>query len=431
MLLQTTKHLLLLMALVVSWQTLALAENWPGWRGPRGDGTSLDDRIPTHWNEETGKNIRWKVPLPGQGYSSPIIWEDSIFLTSCLDDNLQRVLLKLDRRTGRLLWQKTVLSSPLETKHKLNSFASGTPVTDGRLVYVAFLEVDGSTIEAPNVGNPRDVTPGTMVVAAYDFDGNQKWIVRPGPFISVHGFCSCPVLYEDLVIINGDHDGDSYVVALNRETGQTVWKTPRQHKTRSYVTPLIRTMGGRTQLVLSGSKSVTGLNPLTGETYWTIDGPTEQFVASMVDDGQQFYLAAGYPTYHVMAVKPDGVGNVTDTHVSWHVTTAKCYVPSPVLIGPYLLVADDHGILNCFETSTGERLWRERLGRHFSASLLAANGLAYVLADDGKMTVLSPGPTATIIAENQLSEDFYASPAVSQGEIFLRGTGHLYCLSSQ
>lgn len=405
------------------------AENWPCWRGPRGDGTSLEEHVPTHWDESSGENILWKCSIPGDGYSSPVIWDDAIFLTSCLADSGERILLKLDRRTGSELWRQTVLISPLETKHKLNSFASGTPATDGRRVFVAFLEAGTETVEATNVGTPRQVTPGKMVVAAYDYDGRQLWLVRPGNFISVHGFCSSPVLYQNLVIVNGDHDGDSYIVALDQATGQTVWKTPRAYKTRSYVTPLVRRIDGQDQLVFSGSKSVVSLNPADGSTFWMVDGPTEQFVASMVYDGSQFYLAAGFPTYHVMAIRPDGTGNVTDTHVAWHVTDAKCYVPSPVLIGDTLLVADDHGIANCFDKQTGERLWRARLGRHFSASLLSADGLAYFLADDGLTTVLRPGRTEPeIIAKNPLQGDFYASPAVSQGELFLRSTEALYCI---
>jgi outer membrane protein assembly factor BamB len=346
-----------------------------------------------------------------------------------VEEQQQRVLLRLDRNTGEIIWQRLVIESPLETLHKLNSRASGTPVTDGKLVYVTFLEVDGSLVPAPNVGDTRDITPGTMVVAAYDFDGNQKWIVRPGPFISAHGYCSCPVLFENLVIVNGDHDGDSYIVALDRQTGETVWKTPREHRTRSYVTPIIRTFAGRTQLIVSGSKCIVSLDPRTGKNLWTVDGPTEQFVASMVDDGQQVYMAAGYPTYHVVAIRPDGSDNVTKTHVAWHSTDAKCYVPSPVLIDNFLIVADDNGILNCFDKHTGERLWRERAGRHFSASLMTANGLVYALADDGKMLVFRPEKgDAVIVAENLIEEDFYASPAASAGQLFLRSTQHLYCI---
>ena len=145
-----------------------------------------------------------------------------------------------------------------------------------------------------------------MVVAAYDFQGNQRWIVRPGVFASVHGFCSSPVLYKDKVILNGDHDGDSYIVALNKATGETLWKQPREHKTRSYAPPLIRETNGRTQMVFPGSHCVVSLDPNDGSTHWKIDGPTEQYVASMVYDGKLFYLAAGFPTFHVMAIRPGG-----------------------------------------------------------------------------------------------------------------------------
>ena len=177
---------------------------------------------------------------------------------------------------------------------------------------------------------PRLIRPGRMIVAAFDFAGNQRWLVNPGEFISAHGYCSSPVLYNDLVILNGDHDGDSYVVALDKQTGKTVWKVPRDHKTRSYVTPIIREIGGRTQMVFSGDQSVVSLDPRDGSRHWTIEGPTEQYVASMVYGDGLFYMAAGFPTYHVIAIRPDGHGNVTDTHVAWHSTgaSAMCRRPS-------------------------------------------------------------------------------------------------------
>lgn len=406
----------------------AQAENWPCWRGPRGDGTSLETNLPMQWDGESGGNIVWKVPVAGNGHASPIVWEDRIFLVTCLTESKERVLLCLDRDTGKTLWQRTVVTAPLETKHALNSYASGTPATDGKLVYVTFLEVDGSTIPAPNVGRPRPITPGVMVVAAYDFEGNRKWLVRPGGFISAHGYCSSPVLYQDFVIVNGDHDGDSYIVALSRETGETVWKVPREHGIRSYVTPIIRDVSGRTQMVLSGSKCIVSFNPENGSRYWTVDGPTEQFVASMVFDGKRFYMAAGFPTYHVMAIEPDGTGNVTDTHVAWHVTDAKCYVPSPVVVGGYLLVADDRGTANCFDAATGERLWQERLGKHFSTSLITVGGLVYFTADDGVTKIVRPGAKLEVLAENKLGEYCYASPAIADGRLYLRGEMNLYCI---
>ena len=404
------------------------AENWPGWRGPRGDGTSGETSVPLRWNGKTGQNIAWKTAIPGTGHSSPVIWEDNIFLTTCIEDSGERKLLKISRSTGKINWQVTVTESILETKHRLNSYASGTPATDGETIYVSFLITDGKEVPAPNVGTPRPVTPGEIIVAAYDFSGNQKWLVHPGGFTSVHGFCSSPVIYQNLLIINGDHDGDSYITALDRKTGQTVWKVDRKHKTRSYCTPLIRTINGRDLLVLTGSKRVTAYEPKTGKLVWFVEGPTEQFVSSMVYDGNRFYLTAGFPTHHVMAIDPTGQGDVTESHVVWHSTEAKCYVPSPVLVGNNLFVPDDRGTVNCFDTSNGKRIWRDRLGKHYSASLIAANGLVYFTADDGITNIIRPGQALDVVAENHLGEYTFASPAISDGQLFIRGEQHLYAI---
>lgn len=413
---------------LVSLAADARAENWPGWRGLRGDGTSAAKSAPTQWNGATGENIAWKVPVPGSGHSSPIIWDDRLFLTACNEKTQERLLACLDRRTGKTLWQQTVLKAPLETKHSLNSYASGTPATDGHLVFVSFLEVDGSTIDAPNVGNKRPVTPGRLVVAAYDFNGNQKWLVKVGEFISAHGFCTSPVLYQNLVIVNGDHDGKSYLAALDKQTGETVWNVPRDHGIRSYVTPIVREIEGRTQLILSGSKHIASLDPASGKEHWRIEGPTEQFVASMVYDGKLLFMAAGFPTYHVMGIRPGGSGDVTDSHVAWHETNAQCYVPSPVVTGGYLVVADDRGTANCYDAASGERLWQERLGKHFSASLITAGGLVYVIADDGKTAIVRPGEELDLVAENELGECCYSSPAIAHNQLYIRGEKHLFCI---
>ena len=417
-----------IITVVLSVSESVCAENWPGWRGPRGDGSSLDQSMPLTWDGETGENIKWKVALPGEGHSSPVVWEDRVFVTGCITEWQQRILSCLDAETGDLLWTRVVLESTLETKHQLNSYASGTPATDGRFVYVSFFETDGSTIPAPNVGTPRPVTPGTMVIAAYDFKGCQQWLVRPGPFVSAHGYSSNPVLFENLVIVNGDHDGDSYIVALDRDTGEMVWKTERKYKTRSYVTPLIREIHGEPQMVFSGSNRVVSMDPRTGRFWWTVEGPTQQFVASMIFDGCRFYLAAGYPTHHVMAIRPDGNGDVTGSHVDWHVTNVRCYVPSPVLVDRYLLVADDRGTANCFDKDSGERFWLGRLGRHFTASLVSAQGRALFVADDGLTLVVQPGPELKITHRNPLGEWCYASPAIANGYLFLRGEKHLFCI---
>lgn len=406
----------------------AVAENWPGWRGPQGDGTSSETDVPVSWDGVTGENIAWKTAVPGVGHGSPIVWEDRILLVSCLEQQQQRILLCLDRATGDILWQTVVSESILETRHRLNSYASGTPATDGKTIYVSFLMADGHEVPAPNVGAPRPVTPGEILVAAYDFNGKELWRATPGTFISAHGFCSSPVIYEDLLIINGDHDGESYIAALDRATGKTVWKTPREHKTRSYCTPIIRDVAGKTQMVLSGSMRIVSLDPRTGQRFWHVEGPTEQFVASMVFDGSQFFMVAGYPTDHVMSIKPDGTGDVTDTHVAWHSTEVKCYVPSPVVVGKQLFVADDRGTANCYDTATGKRIWRDRLGKHYSASLITANNRVYFLADDGITKVVQAGDAPEVIHENPLGEYAFASPAISNGQLFIRGEKHLFAI---
>jgi outer membrane protein assembly factor BamB len=386
----------------------AAGENWPQWRGPRGDGTSLEQNVPTRWSGS--ENIAWKAEVPGTGHASPIVWQDRVFLVACLEATQERVLVCFDRATGKLLWRKVVLRSPLEEKHQLNSFASSTPATDGRLVYATFL--DGHE----------------MVVAAYDFSGHQKWLVRPGKFSSKHGYCSCPVLFEDKVIVNGDHDGDAYLVALDCATGKTVWKVDRENKTRSYSTPIIRQIDSRTQMILSGNKCVASYDPHDGARHWSIDGPTEQFVASMVYNGKLLFLTAGFPEYHLLAIRPDGSGNVTDTHIAWRTTKGAGYVPSPIAAGQYFLVVTDGGVASCFDADSGDRQWMERIGTHYSSSLVSAGGLVYFSSDDGTTTIIRPGPKLDVVAENKLGEFCYASPAISNGQIFFRGEQHLYCV---
>jgi len=425
------RRLNVFLCILVSFNVSAMAENWPGWRGPRGDGTSAEVHVPIEWNAETGEGVAWKVEIPGTGHSSPIVWDDSIFLTTCVEDSHERLLLCFNRKDGSIRWKESVVVAPLETKHGLNSFASGTPATDGEAVYVTFLMIDGHEVPAPNVGTPRSVTPGQMLVVAYDINGQKLWTAEPGEFTSAHGFCSSPVVYKHLLIVNGDHDGDSYVAALDRETGEQVWKVPREYNIRSYCTPLIRTINGHDQMVMTGSKRIVSLDPLTGATNWLIEGPTEQFVSSMVCDGKTFYLTAGFPTHHVMAIRPDGSGDVTRTHVLWQSEAAKCYVPSPVVVSDKLMVADDRGTVNCFDTAQGTRLWQERLGNHYSGSLVTANGLVYFPADDGVMAVVRPDTKLNVVHSNPLGEYSYASPAISNGQIFIRGEKHLFAIGTK
>jgi outer membrane protein assembly factor BamB len=400
--------LLSLLLLIAS----ARSEEWPGWRGPRGDGTSAETGIPLHWGKDD--NVAWKTPIPGLGHSSPVVWGDRIFLTTCLIEQHQRVLLCLDRKGGRVLWQRVVLTALLERKHQLNSYASSTPATDGKHVWVTFLAV-------PNIQ-----------CVCYDFDGNEVWRHSPGEFHSMHGFCSPPLLYRDLVLINGDQDGQGYLVALDRATGAERWRAERPNHTRSYCAPLLIDATGKKQLVLSGSKCIASYDPDTGKRWWILNGPTEQFVASLVYGDGVLFLTAGFPEYHNMGILPDGMGDITGTRsVLWHekVNDRKAaYVPSPLAQGKYFFLVTDTGYAHCFEARTGKRLWVQRLGEHHSASPVAAEGRLYFPADDGTTFVLKAGPRFELLARNEIGEEVRASPAVSQGQFYLRTLHNLYCM---
>jgi outer membrane protein assembly factor BamB len=392
----------------------AVGEEWPSWRGPRGDGTSEESNVAIRWGPD--ENIVWKTPIPGVGHSSPIVWGDRIFLTTCLEKETKRVLLCLDRKSGKELWQRVVLTAPLERKNTLNSFASGTPATDGKRVWVTFLE-----------------TPNVQVVC-YDFDGNEVWRKSPGRFSSVHGFCSSLLLYKDMVILNADQDatGDdrAYIVALDKATGQERWRIDRPNRVRSYCPPVVYQAGGKAQMVLSGSKCVASYDPDTGKQHWIVDGPTDQFVASMVFTDDTFMITGGFPTLHILGIRPDGQGNVTSTHVLWHERKSPAYVPSPIAAGKHFFLVSDEGTASCLEAKTGTRMWQERLGRHHRPSPVSAGGNLYFLDDDGQTFVVKADPKFELVAKNALGEGCFASPAISRGQIFIRGLKNLYCIGA-
>ncbi len=408
-----------------------IAEDWPQWRGPRLDGTSRDTGFPI----TAEGNITWKVELPGSGHASPIVSKDRLFIVAAIQETQDRVLISIDRTTGKTLWQTTVVKAPIESIHKLNSQASSTPASDGQSIFTAFL--DNSETDVTRAANARpipkgEVPKGTVVVSAHDFSGKQLWQVRPGLFSSKHGFCASPVVFEDRVIVNCDHDGDGYIVALAKTDGKELWRIARPNNTRSYCVPLIRDIAGRTQMVLSGSKCVTSYDPRTGKLLWIIDGPTEQFVASLVFSEQTglLYMTGGFPEHHLLAIKPDGSGNVTDTHIVWRTNKGVSYVPSPIVEGGQFFIVSDSGIAHCFDAKTGDILWEERLREHH-ASLTSAEGHIYFINDFGLLRTIQPGKAYQALAESDLSEKIFASPALSEGQIFIRGEKSLICLGKR
>lgn len=435
----------LVIAFVFVSSPLAHAEDWPSWRGPRLDGTSAETSAPVEWS--ANKNIAWKTPIPGVGHSSPIVLGDRVFLTTCLLKEEKRVLLCLDRKTGTILWDREVVKSVLEPKHGLNSYASATPATDGKHVWVSFVAFRPRLASDDQPRKPRDVgyvpkqlkeAVSEMVVACYTVNGDLVWKKTPGQFYSRHGFCTSPIPYKDTIILNGDQDAEAYIVALNKADGKEKWRIERNERYRSYCAPLIVEAAGKTQMVLSGANYVDSYNPDTGESIWKVKGPTEQFVASPVFGDGLFFLTAGFPTYHNIAIRPDGTGDATKTHVAWHEskTAARkaAYVPSPIAYDKWFYVISDLGFLNCFEAKTGNRLWMEQLGMHHTASPVSAAGKLYMVSDEGDTYVLNAGPTFDVVAKNSLGENCYSSPAISQGQLFIRTVGkagsHLWCVGA-
>ena len=402
----------LMIGILLFLSNFARAENWPGWRGPRSDGTCIEQDVPTDWDPA---GALWKTELPGKGHASAIVWGDRVLTVTGIIDTQERVLLCLDRKTGKILWQQTVVQGPLQKINKENSYASGTPATDGQRVYVTF-----------RVGDD-------IVVAAHDFaDGKQLWLVRPGTHAGEWGFSNEPVLYKDKVIIDGDGKGDSFLIALSRADGKTLWRKNRTNKGISYSAPFIREMAGHTQLIQCGDRCVTGFDPDTGQQLWTVDGPSQEFVASPVysEKAGLVFISSSWPKRVLLAIRPDGRGNVTETHIAWSDTKGAPYVPSMIVADDFLLSVNRSGVAFCYEAATGEVLWQQKLGRHHASPVLV-NGLVFFINDNGQVNVIKPGRKFERVATYELGEPCYASPAISDGRIYLRGFKHLFCIGSR
>lgn len=390
----------------------AQAESWPGWRGPRGDGTSLDQGIPTNWDPT---NALWKTELPGQGHASAIVLNDFVYTATALPETGERMLLCLDRASGKILWQKTVVQGPLEKKHEENSYASSTPTTDGERLYATY-----------RVGDD-------IVVAAHELaSGKQLWLVRPGQHVGEWGYSNDPLLYEDKVIVDGDSKGNSFLIALNRADGKELWRLNRTNQGISYSAPLIRQMAGRRQMIQCGDRCITSFNPETGKALWTVAGPSQEFAATPVfsEKAGLVFVSSSWPKTILLAIRPDGSGDVTATKVVWRDDKGAPYVPSMIVAGDFLLTVNNSSTTYCYEAATGKVLWRQKLGRHHASPVLVG-GLVYFIKDDGQINAIKPGAQFESVGQYELGEHNYASPAISDGQVFLRGFKHLWCFGQR
>ena len=388
------------------------ADDWPQFRGPTGQGHATERGLPLEWSES--RNILWKSPVPGIGWSSPVVAAGKVWLTTVVDTKSGRRVtaslraLAYDVETGRELVNTEVfqINDPGVINPK-NSRASPTPIVDGDRVYVHF---------------------GADGTAALSTTGQVLWTTRL-PYESQHGNGGSPTLYRDLLIINCDgNGGDAYVVALDAGTGKTRWKTPRRRPAdQAYSTPLAITVGERDEVISVGAYRAAAYDPATGQEIWRVSyGDGFSNVPRPVFGRGLVYIATGFQTPSLIAVRPDGKGDVTRTHIAWTITRGAPYTPSPVLVGEDLYIVSDTGVLTLADASTGQIQWQQRLGGNYSASPVFADGRIYFQSEEGQTTVVAPGREFKKLAVNRLDGYTLASMAVSQGSLFLRSHSHLY-----
>ena len=385
------------------------AENWPQFRGPRGDGVSRETNVPVRWSRT--ENIRWKTAIPGEGHSSPIVWGNTVFLTRAEKASGKRLLIRLDANTGKILWQVTVVTAPAEAMNRENSLASSTPVTDGTHVFTSFQAGVRANLQC------------------FDFSGKRLWSSQPLAFDGEHGYSYSPVLHGDRLFFDCRQEGEAALLALDKRTGKVEWRAEPGRKRISHAAPLIIGEGSRVQIVVCGSDEIRSFNPDTGQPIWWCQGPSDVGVAGLSYGDGLLFAASGYPNKTRLAVRVDGRGDVTGSHVAWSLRRQVTYVPSPVFFEGHLYTVDDGGMLYCFDARTGEPKWDKRLGGRVRTSLVLAEGRIYSTNEKGVTTVFAANPTAyREMATNTLGEFCYATPAISGGRLFVRTGGNLYCI---
>lgn len=390
--------------------------DWPWWRGQNRDGSATaDQNPPTKWSDS--ENVVWKFAVPGRGHGSPMVLGEHVYLATADDSRKAQLLVCLDRETGRQQWECVVHQGGYENtgKRKSNekaSWASSTPATDGQRLFINFFN------------------GGAIYTSAVSLKGEILWQQRLSDYVIHQGYGSSPAIYKQLVIASADNKGGGAIVAMNRETGEVVWRRNRPEKP-NYASPSIVTVEGKDQLVFTGCDLVTSLDPLTGRELWEIEGSTTECVTTTLTDGTHVFTSGGYPDNHVSAVVADGSGNV-----AWR-TKTRGYVPSMLHHKGYLYMTLDAGIANCVDCRTGDTVWKERLGGVFSSSPVLVGDRIYATNEQGETFVFKADPEKfESVAENKLGESVFATPVICGSRIYTRVAHYegdrrqeyLYCL---
>lgn len=381
----------------------AMAE-WPQFRGPSGQGQSSATGLPLQWSES--ENMAWKAAVPGIGWSSPVIAGGEIWLTAAAERGRSLRAIALDQETGRVLRDIEVFRVEAPPSiHEKNTYASPTPILEGDRVYLHF---------------------GTLGTAALSRSGETIWKTQELRYAHGHGGGGSPALAGDLLVISCDGTDQQYVVALDRNTGEIRWKTARRGGAMAYTTPLVIPRGDGRQAVSPGGNHVVSYDLESGEELWWVDYDGFSGVPRPVFAHGLVYITTGFYNPVLMAIRPDGRGNVTETHVAWRWTRGVPLTPSPLVVGDQIYMVSDNGIASCLDAKTGQELWRERLGGGFSASPVSAGGRVYFLNESGEATVIRAGREFERLAVNRLEGRTLASPAIADQAIYLRTDSHLY-----
>jgi outer membrane protein assembly factor BamB len=415
--------------------------NWSQWRGPEGSGVSTETNVPTEWGGN--KNIKWKTAIPGRGHSSPIVWGSSIFLTTdaegetvpgakAVEHKIEGQVFKhpdsvggdrkhtlkvlcVDRESGKIVWERTAYEGTVyDDRHRKGSYASPTPATDGKYVYAYF---------------------GTEGLYCYDFKGKLIWKASPGQIPTVGmGPGTSPVLFENSVILQCDEDtGEkSFILALDKNTGKELWRTARKVQA-SWSTPLIVHTPARTELVTSGNELIISYDPKTGKELWRTKGLESNAIPTPVAGSGMVFVYAGFPVKRTFAIKLGGSGDLTNSkNIVWQYDKGTAYVPCSIVYGDYVYLMSDRGIITCLEAASGKVVYeggRVPIPATFTASPVAFDGKILLTSEDGDTFVIKAGPLHQVLGSNSIGEPVYASPAISDGMIFIRGEKNLYCIA--
>jgi outer membrane protein assembly factor BamB len=389
-------------------------ENWPQFRGPDANGQSDSTGLPTTWSET--EHVQWKTPIHDRGWSSPVIWGNQIWLTTAKEDGTQLFAVCVDKNSGKILHDIKLfdVEKPSPLGNALNGYASPSPAIEEGRVYITF---------------------GSYGTACLDTaTGKVLWQRRDLPCEHFRGPGSSPILFENTMILHYDGFDFQYVVALDKATGETVWKTDRDvaygtdngDTKKAYSTPLVIEAAGKTQLISPTSKAALSYDPRTGKEIWRVRYSSFSVAAMPLFAHGLVYINTGFGKADLMAVKPDGEGDVTGTHVVWTSKKSIGSKPSQLVVGDLIFNVHDSGVANCLDAKSGEELWNKRLGGEYSASPLYADGKVYFLSHDGSTTVLKADRQYVELAKNQLADGFMASPAVTGKALILRTKSALY-----